>query len=130
MNTSPTTRAIDPAAPGSAAAMFGIYPGRKHPAEVVLAALLRGRAVDLPDGHAYFLDTGLTLGRVAVLPEGCILTHDLPLGDFLRLCAELSFNDLFLIGCDTALAEDAEERHRERSRLRAAQDGHRVQATT
>lgn len=41
------------------------HPRDRPRAEVVLATLLRGRAVDLPDWHAYFLDTGLTLGHVA-----------------------------------------------------------------
>ena len=125
--------AINPAEPGSAAAMFDLYPGRKHPAEVVVAALLRGRAVDLPDGHSYRLGSGLTLARVGIGPEdgdGFVLTHDLPVGDFLRLCAELSFNDLFLIGCDSALAQDAVERRRARARLAARDNGQRAPATT
>jgi hypothetical protein len=126
---------INPAEPGSAAAMFDLHPGRKHPAEVVVAALLRGRAVDLPDGHSYRLGSGLALGRVGIAPEdgdddGFVLTHDLPVGDFLRLCAELSFNDLFLIGCDSALAQDAVERRRARARLRARECRQRAPTAT
>lgn len=120
------SRAIDPAEPGSAAAMFDLHPGRKHPVEMVLAALLRGRAVDLPDGHTYRLGSGLALARVGIGPEdgdGYVLTHDLPVGDLLRLSAELSFNDLFLIGCDSALAQDAVERRRARARLVARDSG-------
>lgn len=116
------SHAINPAEPGSAAAMFERYPGRKHPAEVVLAALLRSRAVDLPDGHAYRLGADLTLGRVGVGPDdedGYVITHDMPLGAFLRLCAEMPFNDLFHVGCDTALAGHAVERRRARARLAA-----------
>jgi hypothetical protein len=127
----PRSRAINPAEPGSAAAMFDLHPGRRHPAEVVVAALLRGRAVDLPDGHSYRLGSDLTLGRVGIGPEdgdGDVLTHDLPVGDFLRLCAELSFNDLFLIGCDSALAQDAVERRRARARLAARDSGQRAPA--
>lgn len=119
-------RAVNPAEPGSAVALFDLHPGRKHPAEVVVAALLRGRAVDLPDGHSYRLGEDLTLGRVGIGPddgEGYVLTYDLPVGVFLRLCAELSFNDLFVIGCDSALAQDAVERRRDRARL-AARDSH------
>lgn len=124
---------INPAEPGSALAMFDLHPGRRHPAEVVVAALLRGRAVDLPDGHSYRLGSDLALGRVGIAPEdgdGSALTHDLPVGDFLRLCAELSFNDLFLIGCDSALAQDAVERRRARARLAARDSGQRAPAGT
>ena len=124
-----SSHAINPAEPGSAAAMFELHPGRKHPAEVVFAALLRSRAVDLPDGHAYRLGDDLALGRVGIGPDdgdGYVITSEMPVGDFLRLCSALSFNDLFLIGCDSVLARDAVEQRRARARLSARDGGHRA----
>ena len=113
----------NPAEPGSAALLYHATPGRKHPAEVVVGALLRGRAVDLPDGRTYRLGDDLTLGTVGIGPDderGYVLTRDLAVGEFLRLCEQLSFNDLFLIGCDRVLAETSVERRRARARLAAA----------
>jgi hypothetical protein len=102
-------------------------PARKHPAEVVLGALLRGRAVDLPDGRTYRLGDDLTLGTVGVGPDdesGYVVTRDLSIGEFLRLCEEFSFNDLYLVGCDRVLAETSVELRRARARLApAAQAG-------
>jgi len=115
----PASRAVNPADPGSAAAMFEANPARKHPAEVVLGALLRGRPVDLPDGIAYRLGDDLSLGRVGIGSEedGYVLIRDLTLGEFLRLCAQIPFNDLFVIGCDAFMAQDAVEQRRARARL-------------
>jgi len=121
--SAPAAPAINPADPGSAARMFHATSSRKHPAEVVLGALLRGRSVDLSDGRAYRLGDDLTLGTVGVGPDdetGYVLTRDLPVGEFLRLCGELSFNDLYLIGCDRVLAETAVEQRRARLRLATA----------
>ena len=115
--------AINPADPGSAARMHHATPSRKHPAEVVLGALLRGRSVDLPDGRTYRLGDDLTLGTVGIGPDdenGYVVTRDLPVGEFLRLSEELSFNDLYLIGCDRVLAETAVEQRRARARLAQA----------
>ena len=105
---------FDPAAPGSAVQMYHAVPGRKHPAEVVLAALLGCRAVPLPDGRTYRLGEDLTLGVGTPGRDGYVLPLDLPLGEFLRLCERLSWNELFGIGCDTALAQLAAERRRAR----------------
>lgn len=119
----PAPRAINPADPGSAVRMFHATPARKHPAEVVLGALLRGRSVDLPDGRTYRLGDDLTLGTVGIGPDdesGYVVTRDLSVGEFLRLCAELSFNDLYLVGCDRVLAETAVELRRARARLAPA----------
>lgn len=114
---------IHPAEPGSAALLYHATPGRRHPAEVVLGALLRGRAVDLPDGRTYRLGEDLTLGTVGVGPDdesGYVVTRDLPVGEFLRLCERLSYNDLFLIGCDRVLAETSVELRRARARVARA----------
>jgi len=119
----PPAAAINPADPGSAAAMFHLHPSRKHPAEIVLGALLRARSVDLPDGHTYRLGDDLTLGRAGIGPadgDGYVLTHDLPLGEFLRLSEQLSFNETYLIGCDRTLAESGVEKRRARARLASA----------
>lgn len=119
----PAPRAINPADPGSAARMFHATPTRKHPAEVVLGALLRGRSVDLPDGRTYRLGDDLTLGTVGIGPDderGYVVTRDLSVGQFLRLSEELSFNDLYLIGCDRVLAATAVELRRARARLAPA----------
>ncbi|HEX8693669.1 MAG TPA: hypothetical protein VF746_14700 [Longimicrobium sp.] len=113
-HTAPAPR-IDPAEPGSAVQMHHAVPGRKHPAEVVLAALLAARPVTLPDGGTYRLGEDLTLGIGSAEQEGFILARDLPLGEFLRLCERMSFNDLFMVGCDTALAQLGAERRRRRS---------------
>lgn len=119
----PAFRAINPADPGSAARMFDAAPTRKHPAKIVLGALLRGRSVDLPDGRTYRLGDDLTLGTVGIGPDdegGYVVTRDLSVGEFLRLCAELSFNDLYLVGCNRVLAETAVELRRARARLAPA----------
>jgi hypothetical protein len=119
----PDARGINPADPGSAARMHHATPSRKHPAEVVLGALLRGRAVDMPDGRTYRLGDDLTLGTVGIGPDdesGYVVTRDLSVGEFLRLSEELSFNDLYLIGCDHVLAETAVELRRARARLAPA----------
>lgn len=103
--------------------MHHATPSRKHPAEVVLGALLRGRSVDLPDGRTYRLGDDLTLGTIGIGPDdesGYVVTRDLPVGEFLRLSEELSFNDLYLIGCDRVLAETAVEQRRARARLALA----------
>jgi hypothetical protein len=118
----PAAKPINPAEPGSAARMFHATPARKHPAEVVLGALLRGRSVDLPDGRTYRLGEDLTLGTVGVGPDdesGYVVTRDLSVGELLRLSEELSFNDLYLVGCDRVLAESA-RRARRPSSARAA----------
>lgn len=113
MAAAQTAPFINPAEPGSAVQMHHAVPGRKHPAEVVLAALLASRAVTLPDGRTYRLGEDLTLGIGTAEQDGFILARDLPLGDFLRLCERMSFNDLFIVGCDAALAQlGAERRHR------------------
>lgn len=101
----PAPPKFNPAEPGSAVQMHLAVPGRKHPAEVVLAALLACRAVTLPDGRTWRLGADLTLGVGTADPEGFILPLDLPVGEFLRLCERLSWNELFGIGCDTALAQ-------------------------
>lgn len=78
---------------------------RKHHAEIVLAALLSGRAVTLPDGRTYRLGDDLTLcvgteeGRCAFS-----LPREMQVGDFLRLCERLSAEELFRIGIDGLLA--------------------------
>jgi hypothetical protein len=111
--------AINPADPGSAARMHHAAPGRKHPAEVVLGALLRGRSVDLPDGRTYRLGDDLTLGTAGIGPDdetGYVVTRDLTLGEFLRLSEQLSFNDVYLIGCDRVLAETSVGWRRARAR--------------
>lgn len=127
MATTPSTRpaalAINPADPGSAARMHHAAPGRKHPAEVVLAALLRGRSVDLPDGRTYRLGDDLTLGVAGIGPDdenGYVVTRDLPLGEFLRLSEQLSFNDAYVIGCDRVLSETSVELRRARGRPASA----------
>jgi hypothetical protein len=119
----PDARAINPADPGSAARMHHATPSRRHPAEVVLGALLRGRAVDLPDGRTYRLGDDLTLGTVGIGPDdesGYVVTRDLSVGEFLRLSEDLSFNELYLIGCDRVLAETAVESRRARARIAPA----------
>ena len=110
-----TTPTINPAEPGSAVQMHHAVAGRKHPAEVVLAALLASRAVTLPDGRTYRLGEDLTLGIGTAEQDGFILARDLPLGEFLRLCERMSFNDLFMVGCDAALAQLGAERRRRRA---------------
>ncbi len=120
--SAPAAAAINPADPGSAARMFHATPARRHPAEVVLGALLRGRSADLPDGRTYRLGDDLTLGTVGIGPDdehGYVVTRDLSVGELLRLCEELSFNDLYLIGCDRVLAETAVELRRARLALAA-----------
>lgn len=97
--------AIDPAAPGSAFGMHLAAPGRKHPVEIVLAALLAGRTVRLADGASYRM--GADAGSPGVLDAA-----SLPVGKLRGLSEALSFNDLFLIGCDTALAGLASSRRR------------------
>lgn len=113
---------INPAEPGSAVLMHHADPRRKHPAEVVLAALLAGRSVELPDGRVYRLgaDLGLGIGLGPDGEEGFVLSRDLPLGEFLRLCEQLSYNELFLIGSDRVLAGVAVERRRAHERLARA----------
>lgn len=113
MATVQTAPTIDPAEPGSAVQMHDTVPGRKHPAEVVLAALLAARAVTLADGRTYRLGADLTLGIGTAAQDGYILARDLPLGEFLRLCEQMSFNDLFMVGCDTALAHLGAGRRRQ-----------------
>lgn len=117
----PAPRSINPTDPGSAAWMHHATPSRKHPAEVVLGALLRGRSVDLPGGRTYRLDDDLTLGTVGIGTDKehgeVVVARDLRASEFLRLSEALSFNDLYLIGCDRVLAEVAVERRRERARL-------------
>ncbi|HEX8243181.1 MAG TPA: hypothetical protein VF541_06790 [Longimicrobium sp.] len=111
---------VHPAEPGSAVRLYHATPGRRHPAEVVVGALLRGRSVDLPDGRTYRLGEDLTLGTVGVGPDdetGYVVTRDLPMGEFLRLCEQLSYNELFLIGCDRVLAETSVELRRARARV-------------
>ena len=123
IDIAPAALAINPAAPGSAARIFHATPTRKHPAEVVLGALLRDRSVDLPDGRAYRLGDDLTLGTVGIGPDderGYVVTRDLSVGEFLRLCEELSFNDLYLVGCDRVLAETSVQLRRARARLAPA----------
>ncbi|HEX6372909.1 MAG TPA: hypothetical protein VF006_28560 [Longimicrobium sp.] len=100
-------------------------PVRKHVVVVYgnVGALLRGRSVDLPVGRTYRLGDDLTLGTVGIGPDdenGYVVTRDLPVGEFLRLCEELSFNDLYLIGCDRVLAENAVQQRRARARLAPA----------
>ncbi|HEU0298246.1 MAG TPA: hypothetical protein VFR37_02305 [Longimicrobium sp.] len=87
---------INPADPGSAVEMFDRHPDRRHPAEVVVGALLRARAVDLGDNHCYRLGADLSLGRVGIGPgddTGFVVTHEMTVGEFLRLCSRLSFNE-------------------------------------
>jgi hypothetical protein len=111
--------AINPAEPGSAVLMYHIGAIRKHPAEVVVAALLAGRSVELPDGREYRLGADLCLG-IGVGPggdDGFVVPQDLQFGEFLRLCEQLSYNELFLIGSDRVLAGAAVERRRARERL-------------
>jgi hypothetical protein len=75
--------------------------------------------VDLPNGIGYRLGDDLSLGRVGIgSDEGdYVLIRDLTLGEFLRLCARIPFNDLFVIGCDVFMAQDALEQRRARARL-------------
>jgi hypothetical protein len=82
---------------------------RKHPAEIVLAALLAGRAVQLPDGRTYRLGDDLSVG-VPLGPsgdDGFVLPRDLQLAEFLRLSEQLSAEELFAVGADHVLAEAA-----------------------
>ena len=104
LHASPVPGVIDPSARGSALQLHEAVPGRRHPAEVVLAALLAGRAVELPDGKTYRLGDDLTLGVGRADESGFVVPRDHPLGVLLRLCCELSAADVFHIGCDTALA--------------------------
>lgn len=97
--------AIDPAAPRSALLMHLAVPGRKHPVEIVLAALLAGRTVGLAGGASY------RIGADPACP-GVLDAASLPVGELRGLSEALSFNDLFLIGCDTALAGLAASRRR------------------
>jgi hypothetical protein len=89
----------------------GAPASRKHPAEIVLAALLSGRAVTLPDGRTYRLGEDLTLcvgteeGRCAFS-----LPREMQVGDFLRLCDRLSAEDLFRIGLDDFLSGTGAQR--------------------
>lgn len=117
---SPATSAgtiINPAETGSAAAMFDVHPARKHPGEVVLGALLRARAVDLPDGRCYRLGEDLSLGTVGIGPDdesGFVLTSGMSVGDFLRLSSGLSFNEMYDIARGKACSV---EQRRARARL-------------
>jgi hypothetical protein len=79
---------------------------RKHPAEIVMAALLSGRAVTLPDRRTYRLGDDLTL-CVGTEEGRCefSLPREMQVGDFLRLCDRLSAEELFRIGIDLFLAE-------------------------
>jgi hypothetical protein len=94
-------RDVNVADAGSAVRMFALHPTRKHPAEVVVGALLRARAVDLGDGRCYRLGEDLSIGHVGIGPgdgTGFVVIHELPVSAFLRLCAQLSFNEM----CDIA----------------------------
>lgn len=97
--------AIDPAAPRSAFLMHLAVPGRKHPVEIVLSALLAGRTVRLAGGASYRIGAGPTC-------PGVLDAASLPVGELRGMSEALSFNDLFLIGCDTALAGLAASRRR------------------
>lgn len=86
----------------------------------MLGSLLRGRAVDLPDGRTYWLGDDLTLCTVGVGLDdesGYVVTRDLSIGEFLRLSEEFSINDLYVVGCDRVLAETSVELRRTRARL-------------
>lgn len=89
----------------------------------MLGALLRGRFVDPPHGRIYRPGDDLTLGTVRIGPDdenGCVVTRELPAGEFLRLSEDIAFNDLHLIRCDRVLAETAVEQRRARARLASA----------
>jgi hypothetical protein len=104
LHDSPAPTVIDATAPGSPLELHAALPGRRHPAEIVVAALLAGRAVELPDGKTYRLGEDLTLGVGRADDSGFVFPRDLAVGVFLRLCGELSAAEVFNIGCDTALA--------------------------
>lgn len=111
--------AIDPAEPGSAVRLFEQDPTREHPAEIVLGEFLRIRAIDLPDGRTYHLREDLTL---CILGSGNAsgdvpVPSDLTLSEFLRLTERMSFNDMYLVGHDRALAEYAAAQAAAPSRL-------------
>lgn len=106
---------LNPAEPGSAVAMFALHPRRPHPGEIVLGALLRGGTVDLPDGRCYRLGDDLTLGTVGIGPDdgsGYVIQRSMGTGAFLRLCSELSFNEVYDLsrGRRCALAAAARRR--------------------
>ncbi|MBB4635886.1 hypothetical protein [Longimicrobium terrae] len=104
-----TPATIDPAEPGSAVRLFDQDPTREHPAEIVLGELLRIRAMDLPDGRTYRLREDLMLCILGskVASGDVLVPSDLTLSEFLRLTEQMSFNDMYLVGHDRALAEDA-----------------------
>ncbi len=113
-----TMPAINPAEEGSAATMFDLGRIPHHPAETVLGVMLRARAVGLPDGHCYRLGADLSLGRVGIGPEddtGFVLTDTMPLRDFLRLCARLSYTEVYDIGRGKSTC--SVEQRRARARL-------------
>lgn len=114
-----TRTAIDPAESGSAVRLFEQDPTREHPAEIVLGELLRIRAMDLPDGRTYHLREDLTLRLLGAgeANKGVLLPSDLTLSEFLRLTEQMSFKDMYLVGQDRALAEDAAALAADRSGL-------------